>query len=492
MTDSEYPSELETIRRHNAEIEPRQPVGEKAERFGDERDDEVARLLARNDDFVKALDGVNEFLRRFLHFENDAQASAVTLWIIGTYVFDAFDVTPYLHIKSPQKRSGKSLLLELLELLSSQALLSMNVSPAALYRLVDDRRPTLLLDEIDTAFPKGRSSDPAKEYLRGLLNAGYRKSGLVYRATKHGKIEEFSAYCPKAFAGIGDLPDTVADRCIVIALQSKPRAVTVERFRSRIIGPEAADLAAVITGVTAGITPILEESFPHLPDELNDREQDSWELLLAIADYAGDHWPETARAAAIALSSDALQSTETIAQKLLTDMADVWGTDEASIPTSILLERLHDLEESPWGDWAGRPFSSRHLAKMLRPYGVSSSTIRHGDKTLKGYRKDALCPVWDRYIPAALSPRGETPTIHGTSQEPLGLQPDERLATAPQHPQHSLDDVADLAATSDRRATHETAGNLDSATVVSDVAHVAPPRDNASERDASNDLEVPY
>ena len=89
-----------------------------------------------------------------------------------TYVADAFDVAPYLHIKSPEKQSGKTLLLEVLELTAWDAVMTSNVSPAALFRVMDSRHPTLLFDEIDSVFPSRKTNgDPSREELRALINS---------------------------------------------------------------------------------------------------------------------------------------------------------------------------------------------------------------------------------------------------------------------------------------------------------------------------------
>ena len=94
-------------------------------------------------------------------------------------------------------------------------------------------------------------------------------------------------YCPKAFAGIGDcLPDTVADRAIPIRLKRRTRDRTVERFRLRDVGPEGHSLRDRLADWLEPHRDHLVESRPALPDELDDRAQDVWEPLLAIADLA--------------------------------------------------------------------------------------------------------------------------------------------------------------------------------------------------------------
>ena len=63
----------------------------------------------------------------------------------------------------------------------------------------------------------------------------------------------------------------------------------------------------------------------HIYYELDDRAQDVWEPLLAIADVAGDDWPQAARRAAIELSDRRSSSEDTTAGaiKLTVEESDV-------------------------------------------------------------------------------------------------------------------------------------------------------------------------
>jgi len=75
-----------------------------------------------------------------------------------------------------------------------------------------DHSPTLL-DEGDAIF--NRKAGGNTEGLRAVLNAGNRRGTTVPRVSleaKHPKLLEFDVFCPKAIAGIGRIPETVADR----------------------------------------------------------------------------------------------------------------------------------------------------------------------------------------------------------------------------------------------------------------------------------------
>jgi hypothetical protein len=230
------------------------------------------------------LNGVRAFIRRFVVLD-DVQADAVTLWTAHTHVFDAFGCTPYLAISSPEKRSGKTRLLEVLELLVREPLPTANISDAALFRVIDARQPTLLVDEVDAVF--GKKSQ--REELRGIINAGYRRGATTHRmgGANNTTLQTFSVYCPKAFAGIGDcLPDTITDRAIPIRLRRRTRDASVERFRLREVQPEGHALRDQLAAWLEPHFDHLADSRPQLPDEIDDRAQDVWEPLLAIAELA--------------------------------------------------------------------------------------------------------------------------------------------------------------------------------------------------------------
>jgi len=77
-------------------------------------------------------------------------------------------------ISSPEKGSGKTRLLEVLEYLCRYARHSTNMSAAYLFRTVELLEPTLLIDEADAIFGPGEKTH---EDLRALINAGHRRDG---------------------------------------------------------------------------------------------------------------------------------------------------------------------------------------------------------------------------------------------------------------------------------------------------------------------------
>jgi len=126
---------------------------------------------------AQVLDAVEEILCRFVAFPNEAARVAVVLWCAHTHMLNAFETTPRLALLSPEPGSGKTRALEILELLVHRPLLTVNVTPAYLFRKVGDEAgpPTLLYDEIDTVFgPKAKDNEDIRGMLKPGIGAGQR------------------------------------------------------------------------------------------------------------------------------------------------------------------------------------------------------------------------------------------------------------------------------------------------------------------------------
>ena len=223
---------------------------------------------------AEVLDRLVAFIRRFVVL-SVAQVVLIALWIVHTHALDAADCTPYLSITSAEKRSGKTRLLEVLALLVARAWLTGRVSAAVLVRKTANEEPTLLLDESDAAF---KGDKEYAEALRGILNAGFRRGGVTSLCVGQGAnitYQDFPVFSPKAIAGIGKLPDTVADRSIPIELHRRAPDEYVERFRQRKAEPEAVPLRSAAAAWAEANLTALAEAEPELPEKLDDRAQTS-------------------------------------------------------------------------------------------------------------------------------------------------------------------------------------------------------------------------
>jgi hypothetical protein len=414
------------------------------------------------------LDALVEFLTTYIVFPDALQAKVVALWVTHTYVLDAFELTPYLSISSAEKRCGKSHLLKLIARLVQRPWLVAAPSAATVFRMIDERRPTMCLDEVDTIF-KAKGSEGA-EALRGVLNVGNDRDVKVPRCVgqQYERIREFSAFCAKVFTGIGHLPDTVADRSIPLALVRRKKSEPIRRWRWRDIKAAAVDLKSGLTAwATAEIVDILRLARPAIPTGLHDRAEDLWEPLLAIADLAGGTWPGETRNAAVRRAAEA-DDDPAIGVRFLAALRDVFTSATGSpadeqepslfspdtpkgMPTVAVLAALVERQTDPWGDWWGedvqralekaekatpptepkcpqRPAS--RLAALLRPFSIQPRNIRTPDGIRKGYVHRDFDDAFERYLdplePLPPAPDPGSGTCSGPippSGAPTPLQP---------------------------------------------------------------------
>ena len=146
---------------------------------------------------------------------SDAQADLCALWVLLTWTLDKFSIAPRLCATSPTKGCGKTTLLSLIGRLSRKALMSGSVSPAALFRAIEQLRPTFLLDENE------KYLEPGSDF-HAILNQGHRRGQHVIRT--HGDDHElrmFDTFCLVAVARNGRTPDDLEQRSFIIELQRR-------------------------------------------------------------------------------------------------------------------------------------------------------------------------------------------------------------------------------------------------------------------------------
>jgi hypothetical protein len=379
---------------------------------------------------VEVLDDVHAFLGRYIAYPSDAAHVAHTLWIAHTHLMDCWESTPRIAFLSPEPGSGKTRALEASELLVPRPVQAVNTTSAYLFRKVSDEdgAPTLLYDEVDTVFgPKAKDN----EDIRGMLNAGHRRGAVAGRCVVRGKVvmtEELPAYCAVALAGIGDLPDTILTRSIVVPMRRRAPDEQVEPYRRREVAPVAEKLYDRLAGWCETARHQCDGAWPDMPDGIADRAADVWEALLAVADAAGGDWPERARVSAVTLVTLSMGRTPSLGVRLLSDLRTVFG-DRDAMSTEEILAALHDLDEAPWVDLKGKPLAARGLASRLRQYEVHSKTVRIGENTAKGYTREDLHDPWARYLPEAVGLPPKESVTSVTSATPQ--HPDPQRASAP-------------------------------------------------------------
>ena len=355
-------------------------------------------------DGAAILDEVATIVRLYVQMP-EPTADAVALWIVHTWLHDRLEISTFLNVTSATARCGKSLLMEVLGALVLRPLpVSGRITPAALFRIIERDEPTLLLDEADTYFRE----DPE---LRGIFNGSQRRdSAYVVRCVGDDhEPRNFKTWSAKAISGIGNLPDTVRDRSLVIRLDRRPPHVgDLPRWRERNrqdIEDIRKKLARLISD-NANST-LARRNAVVYPPCLHDRARDAWEAPFAIADCAGGEWAaEGGRAwrAAEAISANTEDETGQ-REMLLADIHKVFREtgDPESLPTEFILEKLKAMDDRPWPEYRrGNPLTPRGLASLLGPFGIAPGTIRAdgiatAGGTAKGYKRNAFVQVWKNY-----------------------------------------------------------------------------------------------
>jgi hypothetical protein len=331
---------------------------------------------------------------------DDHSKIAVALWIILSYLGDQIDIMPLLGIVSPEKRCGKTRLLSLLFKLVRRPVPGVSLSAASVYRAIEKWHPSLLVDEADGVLRDSRGHDNIE--LRSVINSGHtREFAYVNRCVGDTHdVQRFSTWAPKAIALIGRMPDSMMDRSIAVQMKRKTKAETVERLRqtSPIVFEELRrKIVRFVEDQGARIGKLL----PILPAGLNDRAEDCWLPLLAIADVAGGNWPDLARKAAVALSADN-DDADTFSTKLLKalkqDFVDEGEDhDQGFQMTGDICTHLNTDSEAPWANFKNQ-MTPELLAKNLARYKIKSERPTINGTQVRGFYWNKLKPIFDRYL----------------------------------------------------------------------------------------------
>jgi putative DNA primase/helicase len=316
------------------------------------------------------------------------------------------DVTTYIGIESPEKECGKSTLVTVLSKFVNRPVVSSNISSSAFYRVIEELKPTLLIDEADTNLR-------GKDDLRGILNSGYTKpTAFVWRicydaagpedeeckggvSSTPGRVARYSCWCPKAIATIGPLHPTLASRCIVVRMQRKMGEEECERLKRL----DATELQRKCARFVADHAVEIGKAEPQIPKGLTNRAADVWEPLLALADLAGGQWPALAREAALGLTVRA-QGHSPIGSLLLDIYLVFILTKRDRVFSRELVGTLQQSGDRPWLELRrGKQITETWVAQRLRPYGIKSRTIRIGEEVSRGYLREEMMETFKRYIP---------------------------------------------------------------------------------------------
>ena len=345
-------------------------------------------------DGAAVLDEMVEIINRYLILPTHAP-EMMALWVMHTHCFNQFHFSPILTLQSPTRGCGKSTALSLIEKLAHQSQSTSNITEAALYRTIQTKRPTILIDEMDSQRPE------QKDAMRNILNSGFSKGsgGAVRCDGDDHNVVVFNTFCPKAVAGIGEqLHNTTLDRSIVIKMLKPASGHKPEKLRGNV---HFLELKSKLTKWALDHFGKFEEIIIELPKGLSARQEDLWEPLLVIAEMVGGEWPKYAHDAAVGLlpNQDDEKSAALLLLRALKDYFDHEDIDR--VRTTELIAWINTRDELPFKDYRhGKGLDGRKLSQILKDFEIRSTTFRLGTGTHKGYMRVDCLSAFERFIKA--------------------------------------------------------------------------------------------
>jgi hypothetical protein len=257
--------------------------------------------------------------------------------------------------------------------------------------------PTIIIDETHRLFGR-MGSDTRHSDLQAIVNAGYTRDGEVARALGSGDSENtwFSVFGPIAMGGIGHLPQEITSRSIVIQMEQPEPGTVLTKWRYREHKNDLANVADKVATWYQEHKHSLYSAMKNLnlggAGITDQRTQDIWEPLVAIADTAGevDNWTKRGRNAA-KWSANQSKSSYDATPDLLEALYHIF-IDVDKLFTSEIL-RLLTEQDDIWAE-----LTAQRLSNELKGYDVSPTTIRNGPTVSKGYKKEDLDPAWKRHL----------------------------------------------------------------------------------------------
>jgi putative DNA primase/helicase len=350
-------------------------------------------------DTAALLDGISKKIRNHTAMLPE-QTISISLWVAYDWMHHLTTHSTFLVPMSEDEASGKTTLISLLGYMVKKPFSTVEPTGATIYRTIDAHQPTFIVDEAGNLF--ARKSD-----VWAIINASWTRG---YRITRGGY--DFDPYCPKIIGAKGrsktKLPIDFLSRCLVIVLfPAKPGEIP-EKFRN-CDDDELVELRRKAARWANDNGETVAKIKPTFPPGFNNRLEDNWELLLAIAEHAGDDWAKQARDAAILISRGAYEPSWGV--RLLAGMDAIFQQqlvtgkveDKVAITSGALGQRLLADPLSPWHDYKGG-ITQRKIAALLKAYGIKPSNVHptgRSELTLRGYMwtecREMLARYRDRF-----------------------------------------------------------------------------------------------
>jgi hypothetical protein len=152
------------------------------------------------------------------------EALTICLWVLHTWVYRRYTVTPRLLVICPVFNCGKTTVLKFINELAYETDLVGGTTTASIYQQIDETPgTTLLIDEVE----KLRLMNDQR--MRQLFNIGHEKNGAIRRSVG-GRSRKYEVFSPLALAANSPLPGELMSRSIAIFMLRANMRAKLERF----------------------------------------------------------------------------------------------------------------------------------------------------------------------------------------------------------------------------------------------------------------------
>lgn len=258
-------------------------------------------------DTTRVLRAVQTLVDKHAWFPTPEDRDAVVLWGATQWVAGNLQSFGRIYFQSSEPGSGKSESMRLLTRLARVEVNVVNATPAVIYRIINKfngtNPPTLGLDEADKIWGRAGSASKKTELL-SVANAGYERSGYVWKPRGQDDVEQFPCYAPMAFAGLGTLPEDLFTRCITINMRRAPKEAKFTPYNVLKHKPLFDGVKEQLETWSRKVENEIRIADPELPEGVSGRLAQVWYGMVAVADLAdADDWSVRARKALVAIGS---------------------------------------------------------------------------------------------------------------------------------------------------------------------------------------------
>ena len=306
------------------------------------------------------LDLLRQWIGTYARFPSPAALDAVTLWAAHAHMRDekgtlVFRATPRLYLLQLEPGSGKSKVLELLNMLCPATYgLTLEPTPAGLMHTIGSEHATVFIDEGDVMFGAGQR----KSAVRAIINGGYERHGTMLHG-KGSKATRVPVFGALALAGLDVLEKATGDT--LTALLSRGVRIRMKKAGkndrpgkvTRVTEGQGAKLRDWLEAWASQVRDDLTDYQPKMPEEVDGRPEQIWEPLVAIGDVAwrdtlaraerdgteppeDGGWAERARSACVELALDQptapVEEDESTAEAFASFATDLTGSLAGAVP----------------------------------------------------------------------------------------------------------------------------------------------------------------